>query len=111
MVTLCTSIFMDGVIFAHNGSYGGMSIQHFDQFSFDVKWSSQKWTRAQSVVIRHVAWLLPICADNDVIIRDDGVVHTALRCWAVTKVARPWSGGILSGGESPANGTDGVITL
>jgi len=64
--------------------------------SLEVEWSSQKWTRAESVVLHHLDRPIPICADDDIIIRDDGVGRTVWRRRAVMQVAHPWSGGIPS---------------
>ena len=35
---------------------------------------------------------IPICADGDVVICDDGVVRTARRRQAISQVAHPWYG-------------------
>jgi len=68
--------------------------------SLEVEWSSQKWTRAESVVLHHLDRPIPICADDDIIIRDYGIGRTVCRRRAVTQVAHPWSGGIPSWGRA-----------
>ena len=54
----------------------------------EVKWSSQKWTSIESVVLCHVDRPIPFCADDDVVIRHTDRVITlwSMSCCSLASV-------------------------